>query len=508
SLHPLLSEWPATAIAGNDLLSSIFYTVGLCANVSGRWMPLCLLIVSCGILHPFKRIYYEIAQSFPSNGGTFNLIVKLWDTVAVGKRDDGTGESISDLSMETFVTPLDSASIMMTPMSQESQDTQAYEDGLGSSRRFANRSFNQRLGKIAAAIAGTLSLLSYIATAVVSAASAISYGAGEFSSLAPYQFHLTIGVIIFFGVITIMGLKESSNVALAIFVFHCIVLGFLLISGLLHAIIVDKFSLWKQNFSMSDQEAFSSQHVGLGSAAKNIYFGVCSALLGITGFETSSNYIEQQGPGVFPKTLRNMWWLVTVINPLMGLVTLGTLSTGIVPDNIVNLISHVAEVVGGKQLRALVTIDAVLSLSGGALTAFIGVTGLVVRMTQEGMLPKWIMMRNSFAGTHHWVTIIFMTIACSLFIVTEGHITALGGVFTVAFLSVLLISILGCIALRRRNSPKTNAWTLEVFSALIGIVGGIIGQFVLLPANFFYFSQYFFSVLFLIIIYMVVNRSI
>ena len=34
--------------------------------------------------------------------------------------------------------------------------------------------------------------------------------------------------------------------------------------------------------------------------------GFSSAMLGITGFETSANFIEEQEPGVYAKTLRNM----------------------------------------------------------------------------------------------------------------------------------------------------------------------------------------------------------
>ena len=39
-----------------------------------------------------------------------------------------------------------------------------------------------------------------------------------------------------------------------------------------------------------------------------IIYGFSSAMLGITGFETTSNFVEQQEKGVFAKTLRNMIW--------------------------------------------------------------------------------------------------------------------------------------------------------------------------------------------------------
>lgn len=43
-----------------------------------------------------------------------------------------------------------------------------------------------------------------------------------------------------------------------------------------------------------------------------IVYGFSSAMLGITGFETTANFVEQQKKGVFAKTLRNMIWLVSV----------------------------------------------------------------------------------------------------------------------------------------------------------------------------------------------------
>jgi hypothetical protein len=49
---------------------------------------------------------------------------------------------------------------------------------------------------------------------------------------------------------------------------------------------------------------YTTPAMGIGGA---IFFGYSSALLGISGFESSSNYVENQKPGVFPKTLRNMW---------------------------------------------------------------------------------------------------------------------------------------------------------------------------------------------------------
>ncbi len=57
------------------------------------------------------------------------------------------------------------------------------------------------------------------------------------------------------------------------------------------------------------------QTKSIDSIPADIYYGFSLALLGVSGFETSSNYIEEQNVGVFPKTLKNMWYVVSLFNP-------------------------------------------------------------------------------------------------------------------------------------------------------------------------------------------------
>ena len=105
---------------------------------------------------------------------------------------------------------------------------------------------------------------------------------------------------------------------------------------------------------------------GLGHA---LFFGFASALLGISGFESSANYVEEQAPGVFPKTLRNMWIAVTAINPLMALLALALLP---VPPGDAGptktLLADMGTLAGGRWLQGIVAVDAVLVLSGAVLT--------------------------------------------------------------------------------------------------------------------------------------------
>ncbi len=62
-----------------------------------------------------------------------------------------------------------------------------------------------------------------------------------------------------------------------------------------------------------------------GGWGLGLLFGFSQGMLGVTGFETAANYIEEQRKGVYVKTLRNMWWSVFILNPIISLVCIGTL---------------------------------------------------------------------------------------------------------------------------------------------------------------------------------------
>lgn len=158
--------------------------------------------------------------------------------------------------------------------------------------------------KLIASVAACLTLVSYIATAVVSASSAIAYGENLWSGL--HQTWAVPALLGFFCLLTLFGLKESANVALVIFAIHIGTMTLLLIMSLIKIMqSYDSITLFLQNWQTPASE----------SVPVDIFYGFALALLGVSGFETSSNYIEEQAPGIFPKTLKNMWYVVSLFNP-------------------------------------------------------------------------------------------------------------------------------------------------------------------------------------------------
>ena len=144
--------------------------------------------------------------------------------------------------------------------------------------------------KQTATIVCCCSLIDYCATAVVSAATATSYlqtaiGSGE---EFPAQL-VSIGILALFALLVVLGMKESANVALAIFAFHMATLAVLVAASLV-SIARDGAATLSSNWA-SPLPISSSGGVGM-----DLYLGFSLSLLGLTGFETSANYIEECGP--------------------------------------------------------------------------------------------------------------------------------------------------------------------------------------------------------------------
>jgi len=436
-VHPQLDVARSTAIAGNDLLASVLYTTGIVCGACGQLAPIAMLI-SCICLHPFRKIFQECGTALPLNGGV-------------------------------YVAMLNSGS------------------------------------KFTATFAASCSLISYSATAVVSAASCTTYAAGEWGSFP--QLPVTIAVLVAFAALVLFGVKDSANVALGIFSFHLLTLSVLVIVSFIF-IFSNGGGAWVQNWN--SQLPISKS----GGIPMDIYMGYSVALLGLTGFETSANYIEEAGPfeteknkvgpvrqlSVFEKTIDRMWWLVIIINPVIAVATLGVCDLQTITSNAANILSVVGQTAGGPWLRTFVSIDAIIVLAGGVLTAFVGVTGLIRQLAADRCLPSFLLTTNRF-GTPHWIILSFLVLCTTLYTITNGDVIVLSGVFSIAFLMVLISFAVANMKLKfcRPRLPRgvKIGWTGCLFgicAMVIGLAGNVIFNTQLL-IYFLMYLVFFFSVI-------------
>ncbi|MBU2951020.1 APC family permease [Tamlana agarivorans] len=329
--------------------------------------------------------------------------------------------------------------------------------------------------KSVASFAATLTLLSYMATAVISANEAIHYLHHLIPSIPIII--ATIVLLCFFGVLTIGGVSESAKVAIGIFLFH---LGsFLLLTGFIVFFLANNgFDLFFQNWEMPTTG---------GSITNAIFLGFAASMLGVSGFESSANFVEEQKKGVFPKTLKNMWIVVSVINPLTAIFALALFALPVLQsDSYQNtLLIEMASYVGGDWLAIVIAVDAFLVLSGAVLTSFVGVSGLLERMALDRILPQFFLKKNK-KGSSYRIIIVFLILTISVLLITNGNVKLLAGVYTISFLSVMALFGIGNILLKvRRNRlprPEKATWSAIMF-AIIAVVVALIGNVIMQPAN-------------------------
>lgn len=202
-----------------------------------------------------------------------------------------------------------------------------------------------------------------------------------------------------------------------------------------------------------------------------------------------------------------MWVAVTVINPLMALVAIVVLSNSEILQHQEALLSHIGFNTGGKWLSTVISIDAVLVLSGAVLTSYVGVGGLIKRMALDRILPQFTLKENS-RGSAYRILIIFYVLCLSVLFVTEGELGALAGVYTISFLAVMTYFGIGnfLLKMKRGNLPRpVYASPFTVAIAVAAVVIALYGNIKLHPKYLVVFLQYFVPSMLLILL--LLNRK-
>ncbi len=422
--HEYLGSWLATAICGNDILSSTLYVSGIAALFAGIYAPLVLLAVA-GVLFLYRFVYREVVEALPINGGAYNCLLNA-----------------------------------------------------------TSKSF--------AAIAGVLTILSYIATAVISAKVGIEYVHSVIPVLPVIP--ATIGLLFTFALLIISGVKDSARVALIIFLFHIATLSLFLIFG--------GWFLFFGGISQFIHNGIATQLlvVEKGSLLAAFFLAFSASLLGVSGFESSANFVEEQATGVFAKTLRNMWILVSIFNPLIAAVVIASMPLAGIAAAKDFLLADAARLIGGSYFGYLIVADAFLVLSGAVLTSFVGVSGLMHRMALDECIPG-ILLSQTKRGSHPRIVMLFFFLCSSILLLTGGELLSLAGVYTISFLAVMSLFALGNIVLKETRTELKRPYRAPAFISLIAFLAtaaGIGGNIIIDPRNLYFFSLYFIPTLFIV----------
>ena len=350
--------------------------------------------------------------------------------------------------------------------------------------------------KRTASIAAVLTVLSYMATAVLSASEAMHY----LSIIIPGINIIlsTVAVLIIFTTLAIIGIGESAFVAVIIFLVHLVSLSILVIAAFIF-VGMNGLTTFHLNWDVP---------LTYESIAYTLFLGFSAAMLGISGFESSANFVEEQQPGVFRKTLRNMWAIVSFFNPLIAILIIAIIPIAELGEHKESLLAFVGKTTGGDWLAWLISVDAVLVLSGAVLTSFVGVSGLLKRMTLDRILPNYFLKANK-NGSKYRIIISFFILCTSVLFATGGHMESLAGVYTFSFLAVMALFGIGNLLLKfkRQKLPRPErARGISVVVAIAFVVAAFIGNIELNESAFATFIKYLIPAL--IAVFVMLNRSV
>lgn len=443
-----LNQFFATAICGNDILSSVLYVSGFAVLWAGVYAPLVLLAIG-GVLFLYKMIYTEVVEALPVNGGAYNGLL------------NGTSKKI-------------------------------------------------------AAVAGSITFLSYVATAVISAKTAIAYVTrvldaehivnvlhiawlkfvpGFESNTKVFILVFTSILLLIFALLVNMGIKDSARVALMIFLIHIVVLiAFLALSGAYVA--QHGFGYFVENMHKT-HGLIATHRYGIWTM---LFFSFAASLLGVSGFESSANFVEEQDKGVFRKTLRNMLIGVTIFNPLVAFAVLSVMPYEMIVGASDFLLADGAQVVGGFVFKTIVVADALFVLAGAVLTSYVGVSGLLSRMAGDRCVPTLLAKQNRHQANSR-IIFLFLVLCVSILYFTNGETQSLGGVYAIAFLSVMSMFAVGNLILKvtRPDLQRTySARWYYVVPAFIATAVGIAGQININHDNLNIFLSYFIPVMLIV----------
>ena len=242
-------------------------------------------------------------------------------------------------------------------------------------------SFTCRLNvstKCFALIAASLLLLDFASTVVVSAATAAAYLDGEVSNLPFPSWVGAVIILVVFTMLSLSGVRETARIALVVLILHVSFIWFVIFMGTANtphpiklttmaALIIASSIHWanigtyqlKVNWDLGRSETSSTN-----SVAKQIFYGVCLGMLGLTGFECvlilyipligetnqmniligAPSYTSCIKPGKYPLVLRNLHLPAIFLNTVFMILVLAIIPMDVVKGG-ANVLSVLAQLV-------------------------------------------------------------------------------------------------------------------------------------------------------------------
>ncbi|KAG1719182.1 amino acid permease-domain-containing protein, partial [Suillus lakei] len=384
----VLGQFAASALAANDILGGVFYTLPSVVAVAGVYSPISLFVAAL-TLFLWRPVMEEMASALPISGAPYTYL----------------------LNVST---------------------------------------------KSVALLGAALLLLDFSATAVVSAATAASYLAGEVSLPFPVYVGAAL-VFVLFTFVSLSGLRESARVATGVLAMHAVVMITLIVASAI---------AWGRAGTAQLSSNWSLGHVGLSSAAiaRQVFNG------GLTGFECAPAYTAKMKQNCYPKVLRNLHLPALVLTSGIMLLVVALLPLDVVESGN-NILSLLAQRVAGRWLRIIVAVDAVVVLCAGVLTGILSACELLVKLSCDRVIPRVFLATLPATGAPYVTVFSFIAFSALIYASTGANLIVVSQMFTMVWLAVMALFPISLILLRfsRPRLPRASQCSLFAVAGALGV---------------------------------------
>ncbi|KAJ7613541.1 AAAP amino acid permease [Roridomyces roridus] len=330
-------------------------------------------------------------------------------------------------------------------------------------------------------------LLDFTASSVVSAATAASYLDGEVDLPFP-PFVAAAFIVATFALISLSGLKESARLAFVVLSLHGVTMLILSIFAAIQ---------WGQ---IGNEQLRQNWHLGSTASPsfilRQLFYGFCLGMLGLTGIECTPSCIGRIKPGHFPLVLRNLHLPAIVLNTVMSVLLIAVVPLPVLLDG-ANVLSVLAQC-AGEWLRRLVVADAIIVLCGGVLIGILGVCELLKKLAHDRVVPEIFLHPMPVTGAPYVCVLFFMLCNVVMYGSSGGSLTVVSNMFSLVWLTVMVLFPVTLLQLRfnRGRLPRDTRTPLSTILLSL-VVSAVVfaGNVVIEPSTVGYFAAYLIAVL-------------
>jgi amino acid transporter len=323
---------------------------------------------------------------------------------------------------------------------------------------------SQALHPFAGLLGGLFILVDYYLTAALSALSGAFYFSVIVPSFTPYVIPMTVGALVFLGLLNAFGIKESARTT-AVFVI-------LAAGGQLAIVAATAVYLGPAGIINS----FGAILSGPTLTPIVLITGYAAAFLAFSGLESIAQLAPAMREPRRKTAYRAMLGVVitmAITSPLLTLWSTTLLKDNPDPNQFMSLLSaHVA----GTLLADYVAVTGSLLLVFASNTAIIGAYHVFIALARMGFLPRLLEHRNGWRRTPHWAVLAAVTLPIIIVVAVNGSVILLGDLYAFGLLGTFVLT---CLSLDVVRWHEREHWTAGE-TALFAI--GVLTTFLVLVA--------------------------